>query len=141
MWSQRPPTCTPLPAPGSSRVIPREGSLMLGASPSMQFTAFLKASLLDVEITPPHLPPPGALLTCWICFPLLSSSETRCRHGAPRGRANAAGSTWGPLRSGRQGPSLITPSPPSPLSRRHLRFACSQDCWETSAASGIQEAL
>lgn len=24
---------------------------------------------------PPHLPPPGALLTCWICFPLLSSSS------------------------------------------------------------------
>ena len=141
MWSQRPSTCTPRPAPRSSRVTPREGSLILGASPSMQFTAFPKASLLDVAITPPHLPPPGALLTCRICFPLLRSSETRCRAGAPRGGADAAGSTWGLLRAGRWARHSAPPRHPPFRHVATCALRVPETPWGTNAASGIQEAL
>ena len=120
MWSQWPSTCTPRPAPRSSRVTPREGSLILGASPSMQFTAFPKASLLNVVITPPHLPPPGALLTCQIFRNTLRRRSTSRRSRCGREHLGTAAG-WTP------GPALITPSPPSPPSRRHLCFACSWD--------------
>ena len=128
--AKEPSTCTPLSAPGSSQVMPKEGSLILGGilpPRSNLLPSWTLPSSMDVAITPPHLPPPGASLTFRICFPLLRSSERRCRVGVPRGRAGVAGSTWGRLRSGRRARHWSPASPASPPSQRHLCLACSWD--------------
>lgn len=135
-----PPTCTPLPAPGSS-VIPREGSLMLGASPSMQFTAFLEASSSMWRSHPPHLPPPGSFVNLLICFPCLVHQK-RAAATEHLGRAEGGREHLGLRRSGRQGPSLITRRhPPSVTPPPVLRVVPKIPPRETSAASSIQEAL
>lgn len=109
--AKEPSTCTPLSAPGSSQAMPKEGSLIMGGilpPRSNLLPSWTLPSSMDVAITPPHLPPPGASLTFRICFPLLRSSERCCRVGVPRGRAGVAGSTWGRLRVWTPDPSLIT---------------------------------
>lgn len=74
-----------------------------------------------------HLPP-GALLTCWICFPCLVHQKRAAATEHLAEGADAAGALWGLRRAWTPGPVTITPSAtPSPLCHVATCASCSQD--------------
>lgn len=66
-----PSTCTPFSEAQSSQVRWSGVSLILLPNPRCNLFPSWKLPSSDVAITSPHLPPPRALLTLLICFPLL----------------------------------------------------------------------
>lgn len=126
------------PSTKAARVIPREGSPGCWV-PAPRCNSLPSWKLLRCGDHTAHLPPPGALLTCWICF-LLSSSESAAATGhlaeeqmRREHLGTAASGTPGP---GHLSPLATLPSVTSPpVLRVFPRFR------ETSAASSIQEAL